>query len=210
MDVFKFLTVHLDRDCFEYFKFFNLVCWGLVANAQEVPVAGYSTSLNLDGPIEAGMNQTLTGGGAPASSAGVYVELWRCQPNTTQAESVQSVAVEPGGFYSFVGVDVEEGENYFVTLSRSWHFNTDNNAENWNSDVSIDSTLEVSNGTLKIRARDGNGDGWIDPYFRNNFAYNSEYYRVIEIRLRNPAPVDSNILFLFWGGLHGLRDCLIM
>ncbi|MCZ6795589.1 MAG: hypothetical protein O7J95_18450, partial [Planctomycetota bacterium] len=178
-----------------------LVGWTLAGSALhgQVAVKGYSTQLKLD-PIEPGVNQTLTGWGAP-DGPGIYVELFRVAQSGAH-ESVRSVAVDPGGVFSFSGVDVAVGgEHYYVTLSRSWHFNTDGDAEGWNQSVS-DGLIEVSAGTLKVTVQDLNLDGFRDTYFHNYFEHDPQYYRVLEVRLRNPAAPSSAAserLGVYWG-----------
>ncbi len=169
-----------------------LMIWTLDVRA-ELPIKGYSTRLTLDS-VAAGPDQTLTGSGAPGGE-GIYVELWRMAPGTAAAESVASVQASAGEF-SFEGVDVLEGEQYYVTLSRSWQFDVDGNAEGWGQMVNH-ATLSVSGGSLNVRI---NG---VDPHFYNWFDYNSDYYRVVEIRLRNPNvaahPGPFQDLGIYWG-----------
>ncbi len=156
----------------------------LVGGALEAGAAtvtkGYSTQLELDGAPEPGADRTLAGSGAPLGP-GVHVELWRVAPAAAAAaESVASVRAIDGAF-RFDGVDVEEGESYYVTLSRSWNFNTDGDAEGWDR-LTTNVRIDVSGGTLKARITG------VDPHFFNFFEYDSNLYRVVEVRIRNPAP----------------------
>lgn len=173
----------------------------LVPLGLKAPTRGYETQLTLDGPIQVGGDRTITGGGAP-DAPGIYVELWRVAPGGDSAESVASVPAT-GGLFAFDGIDVKQGECYYATLSRSWQFNTDGEAEGWDTEVSPDATLEVSDGTLKITIGDGNGDGFRDAFFQNFFDYNPSFYRVVEVRLRNPVVPELNLLGLFWGAPWG-------
>jgi hypothetical protein len=174
----------------------------LVAGTVFGQLAGYETLLRLDEPIAAGTDLVITGDGAP-SGDGIWVELWRIPNGSNVAQSVQSVATDGAGLYSFEGVTASEGDQLYVTLSRSWQFETDGDFEGWNLGVSPDVTLEVTDGTLLATLGDGNADGWWDAYFTNAFMYNSTYYRVIEVRLRNSGPpVDASpaVQFgIFWG-----------
>ena len=173
-----------------------LFCVCSVGLEAQIFTKGYPTQLTLDA-LEPGPDQTITGVGAPGGP-GIYVELWRVPPGTAAAESVASVAVNLQGNFGFPGIDVAAGEHYFVTLSRSWQFNTVGDAEGWGETTTNDVSLEVSGGVLNVTI-----DG-LDPHFFNSFDYDSDFYRVIEIRLRNPAVaayVDPAFqdMGIYWG-----------
>jgi hypothetical protein len=168
-------------------------------------IAGYDTQLAIDGPVPAGENLTVTGGGAPGGP-GIWVELWRMPAGSTVAAPVMSVPTDGAGAFAFPGVTAQPGDGFYVTLSRSWQFSTDGDLAGWDIDVN-DCMLEVSEGALIITVFDNNGDGWRDPYLRNDFEYDPAYYRVVEIRLRNPAPAYASggaLLGLFWGAPWGM------
>ncbi len=175
---------------------------GLSTTRAQVPVPGHSSKLVLDEPIGVGAGQTLSGRGAPIG-IGVFVELWRVPPGSVRAESVASVEVELArrGTFLFENVDVTSGETYYVTLSRSWHFDTPGDSENWLMRQNDLSATEVSGGTLKVTIDDVDGNGSWDPWFMNFFNYDSSLYKVVEIRMRNPSPnPGSTTLFgIFWG-----------
>jgi len=178
----------------------------VVAFAQ---LAGYSTQLSLDAPVQAGDSVTITGTGAPEGE-GIWVELWRVPAGSSRAEPLQSVPADGFGDYSFEGVSVAEGDQLFVTLSRSWQFETDGDAEGWDGGVN-DAALQVVDGILSLEINDLTGDGFRDCFFSNSFAYDPVYYRVVEIRLRNPAPIypggnpdaPFSWLGIFWGAPWG-------
>jgi len=163
----------------------------------QIPTVGHSTRLALDSPIDPGPARTLTGRGAPFG-AGVFVELWRVGPETTVADSLSSVVATDGEF-SFEEVDVEPGDSFHVTLSRSWNFDRDGDFEGWDQDNSADTVLEVRDGVLRVTVRDGNLDRHRDPYFHNFFEFDPELYRVLELRIRNPVPGTGQALGVFWG-----------
>ncbi len=185
--------IHLSALVLAFFQF-------SVAHAQ-VPVAGHSSKLVLDEPIQVGPGQTLSGRGAPVRR-GVYVELWRVPPGSVQAESVSCVEVDVsrGGDFFFHNVDVASGESYYVTLSRSWHFDTPGDHEGWVQRQNDLSSWEVSGGTLKLTVDDVNGDRIWDPFIVNLFTHDTSIYRVVEIRMRNPAPNPgaTTLVALFW------------
>ena len=47
--------------------------------------------------------------------------------------------------------------------------------------------MVMKDGILKITIRDADNNGFFQPYFQNFFNYDPSHYRVVEIRLRNPA-----------------------
>ncbi len=163
------------------------------------PNKGYPTLLELDRPIGAGANVTVTGGGAPAGD-GIWVELWKVPGGEGAAQSLGSVPAI-GGKYTFHGVSVSQGDELYVTLSKSWLFETDGDAEGWD-DVVNDGTLTVQNGVLQIVIENLNGDTFTDTFIQNFFDYDPHYYRVIEIRYKNPAEPGPN-LGIFWGNPWG-------
>ncbi|MCZ6795961.1 MAG: hypothetical protein O7J95_20325 [Planctomycetota bacterium] len=176
----------------------------------QVPTRGYAARLELEGPIPVGSGQTIAGSGAP-QGPGIYVELWRVPAAGARAESVASLPVDPaaGGSFAFAGVDVGVGDCFYATLSRSWQFSSDGDPEGWDAEVSPDVGLEVSGGTLKLTIQDGDGDSLRDAFVQSFFDYDPSRYRVVEIRLRNPAdaftldPPRDNLLGLSWGAPLG-------
>ena len=56
--------------------------------------------------------------------------------------SLQPVAAEEG-YFCFEGIDANDGDSLYVTLSRSWQFNTDGDREGWSSSVPPDSSAVV-------------------------------------------------------------------
>ncbi len=172
-----------------------LVTSGL--GAQTLAVKGYPTQLVLD-EISPGPAQLVTGAGAPLG-LGVYVELWRVAAGENAAESIASVAASSDGTFAFADVTVLEGEHYYATLSRSWHFDRDGDFEGWDQMTSTDAELEVADGVLRITITDANRDGFHDPFLHNFFDYDPSLYRVVEVRLRNPANVTPARLGIFWG-----------
>ncbi len=154
--------------------------------------------LALDGPIAPGTGQRISGSGAPREF-GIWVELWRVRQGARAAESVASVPAAPDGTFVVDPVDVGAGDAFYATLSRSWQFDRPADLEGWTG--SSDGTLQVSGGVLRVTVGDGNGDGFRDPSTTLFFTYNPAYYRVIEIRLRNPAPANaaSRHLGVHWG-----------
>lgn len=163
----------------------------------QVPTHGYATRLILDAPIAASPDRTITGTGAPGG-LGTYVELWRVPPGSARAEPVASVAAE-GGAFAFPSVEVQAGESYYATLSRGWLFNTDGDTEGWGTcaDCSGDAAVTVEGGVLKIRVEDADGDGSLFPFLQINADFDPTFYRVVEIRLKNPT--GWVVLGLYWG-----------
>ncbi len=174
----------------------------LVSDSPARAQVAHPSKLVLDEPIPVGPGQTVSGRGAP-DRPGIYVELWRKPAGTARAESVASVAVEvgSGGAYSFENVDVRAGETYHVTLSRSWHFDTPGDAEGWLLRQNDLSSWEVSGGALRVTIDDVDGSSTWDPWFMNLFSYDPSVYRVVEIRMRNPAPNPgaTTLFALYWG-----------
>ncbi len=162
----------------------------------QVPTHGYATKLILDAPIAAGPDRTITGTGAPGGP-GIYVELWRVVPGGARAEPVASVAAD-GGAFAFPGVGVQAGESYYATLSRGWLFNQDGGAEGWGAcdGCSSDAAATVGGGLLKIRLEDSDGDGSLFPVLQIAADFDPTFYRVVEIRLKNPA--DWRVLGIYW------------
>lgn len=161
-------------------------------------VKGYETRLFLDEPIVAGQAQVISGGGAPPESGGSWVELWRIPAGGGRAVSLGSARAADGRF-TFRDVDVAVGEALYVTLSRSWRFDDEGDLEGWD-DTSNDSVLTVEDGVLEIELRNADGDRFLDPWIQTLSSFDPRYYRVVEIRFRNPAPASSNRnLGLFWG-----------
>jgi len=176
----------------------------LVPAADPLVIKGYDTQIILDGPIEAGPDQTLTGDGAP-DGPGIWVELWRVPAGEHRAESVASTQAL-GGIFAFEHVDVTDGDRFYVTLSRSWQFETDGDLEGWG--WTNDAILTVEDGILSIEMWNQNGDVWLDSFFHNFFEYDPAYYRVIEVRLRNEAPDPWNSFGIFWGAPWGTTIAL--
>ena len=56
--------------------------------------------------------------------------------------SLQSVAAEEG-YFCFEGIDVNYGDSFYVTLSRSWQLNTDGDCEGWSRSVTPDAYAVV-------------------------------------------------------------------
>ncbi|MBN1420125.1 MAG: hypothetical protein JXP34_15205 [Planctomycetes bacterium] len=167
--------------------------------AQDLPVKGYETQMILDGPIEPGPAQTLTGDGAPMGS-GIWVELWRVPAGKHRAESVASTEAF-GGLFAFENIEVANGDRFYVTLSRSWQFDTDGDLEGWGG--INDAILTVEDGILKVEMWNQNGDAYVDSFFQVFFDYDPEYYRVIEVRLKNTEPDPWNQFGIFWGAPWG-------
>ncbi len=168
-----------------------LVVSGL--NAQ-IPTKSYDTQLVIDEPISVGPNQSVTGRGAP-NRLGVYVELWRRSRGDQEATSLGSVRAVGGGF-EFGGIEVMTGDTYFATLSRSWQFDRAGDPEGWNDRV-VDASLTIAGGVLSAQIGDLNGDSFIDPYIETTTTYAADFYKVLEIRIKNPT--DRDRLSIFWG-----------
>ncbi len=176
--------------------------------ALQAQLAAYKTKLFLNEPVYEGSSVSVTGGGAPAGE-GIWVELWRLPQGRRPARSVASTSTNGQGSFTFEGVALEAGDQLFVTLSRSWNFEREGDLEGWDAEVS-DCELEVKDGVLRVRIVDNAGaggpDGKLDPFFRAVFLYDPRYYRVIEVRLRNPVPphpsdpsTPFHYLGIFWG-----------
>ncbi len=177
-----------------------LASWSSV-RAQPPPLKGYATRLNLDTPILPGKSRTITGGGAPDGAEGIWVELWTIAAGERAARAVASAAAADGE-YAFEGVPAAAGDAFFVTLSRSWRFETDGDLEGWKAVNDV--ILSVSGGVLRAEVRNLDGNEFSDPHLQTFFAFDPAFYRVVEIRLRNPAPpASSKLLGVFWGAPWG-------
>lgn len=166
-----------------------------------LPAKGYATKLAIYEPVRAGGSVAVRGRGAP-SGPGIWVELWKVPAGDGAARSLGCVEAVLGTF-EFPGISLAEGDAVYVTLSKSWTFEREGDAEGWDR-VVHDAVLSVSGGALRVELRNLDGDATTDAYFQNAFRYDPERYRVVEVRLRNPAsPEPSRALGIFWGAPFG-------
>ncbi|MGQ9592438.1 MAG: hypothetical protein ACUVYA_19330, partial [Planctomycetota bacterium] len=165
------------------------------------PTKGYAAKLTVYEPVRTGASVAVRGRGAPIGP-GTWVELWKLPAGAGAARSLGCAEAVLGTF-EFSGVSLAEGDAVYVTLSKSWTFEREGDAEGWDR-VVHDAVLSVRGGALRVELRNLDGDAYTDAYFQNAFRYDPERYRVVEVRLRNPAPPEpSRSLGIFWGAPFG-------
>lgn len=142
--------------------------------------------LQLSGPLSAGNGVSVSGSGAPANG---WVELHQ------GLVSLGSVQADANGDFTFPSVDLLEGEDVFVTLSRVWNFNTNGDTEGWVAQDTGILSVDAQNGALVLeKLTAGNGD----LRFNDGIGLDPSIYRVWEFRINNPTTLN-NFNFRFRG-----------
>ena len=137
-----------------------------------------------------GPDVVVRGSGAlPSGSVEVFVN----------GVSKGSVGVNTKGEWQMSGLNLVTGDDVYATLSKVWNFNTAGEAEGWVPDPANHAGVDVSGGTLKMTLNDVT-----DPYIYNpSLSINSNQYRVLQMRVKNPTNQSAFQVFFDGPNIDG-------